>query len=135
MSETARTIRDWQELMQLTQGRAIVVERVRLADKDVVIEGAFEPPELARLSGEDQVFVAAFLRSHGSIKEMEQVFGVSYPTIKARLNRIAASLSFVENDPRPSRSEVLQSRSEVLDRLKRGEISADQAVAELEALK
>jgi len=41
---------------------------------------------------EDQVFVAAFLRSHGSIKEMEQVFGVSLSTIKARLNRISAQL-------------------------------------------
>jgi hypothetical protein len=120
------TVRDWQELMQLTQGRPIVVERVRLADKDVVIEGAFEPPELARLSAEDQVFVAAFLRSHGSIKEMEQVFGVSYPTIKSRLNRIGSALSFVETDPKPSRAEVLE-------RLKRGEISAEQAIAELEA--
>jgi hypothetical protein len=123
-----KTVRDWQELVQLTQGRPIVVERVRLADRDVVIEGAFEPPELARLSAEDQVFVAAFVRSHGSIKEMEQVFGVSYPTIKARLNRIASALSFIETDPKPSRAEVLE-------RLKRGEISADQAVAELEALK
>ena len=120
-----KTVRDWQELVQLTQGRPIVVERVRLADRDVVIEGAFEPPELARLSAEDQVFVAAFVRSHGSIKEMEQVFGVSYPTIKARLNRIASALSFIETDPKPSRAEVLE-------RLKRGEISAEQAIAELE---
>ena len=126
MSGPHRSTRDWQELIQLTQGRPIVVERVRLADRDVVIEGAFEPPELARLSAEDQVFVAAFVRSHGSIKEMEQVFGVSYPTIKARLNRIASSLSFVETDPRPSRAEVLE-------RLQRGEISAEQAIAELEA--
>ncbi len=128
MSSTRKTVRDWPELVQLTQGRPIVVERVRLADKDVVIEGAFEPPELARLSVEDQVFVAAFVRSHGSIKEMEQVFGVSYPTVKARLNRISASLTFVETDPRPSRAEVLE-------RLKRGEINADQAIAELEGLK
>ena len=128
MAEMARGARDWQELVQLTQGRPIVVERVRLTDRDIVIEGVFEPPELARLSADDQVFVAAFLRSHGSIKEMEQVFGVSYPTIKGRLNRIAAALTFVETDPKPSRAEVLE-------RLKRGEISADQAVAELEALK
>ena len=128
MSEQAKTVRDWQELIQLTQGRPIVVERVRLADKDVVIEGAFEPPELDRLSAEDQVFIAAFVRSHGSIKEMEQAFGVSYPTIKGRLNRIAASLSFIETDAKPSRAEVLE-------RLRRGEISADQAIAELEARK
>jgi len=116
---------DWQALTELTQGRPIVVERVRLADRGMAIEGAFELPKLAQLAAEDQVFVAAFVRSHGSIKEMEQVFGVSYPTVKARLNRIAAALELVEIDPRPSRSEVLE-------RLGRGEISADEAVAELE---
>jgi len=116
---------DWQALTELTQGRPIVVERVRLADRGIAIEGAFELPKLAQLAAEDQVFVAAFVRSHGSIKEMEQVFGVSYPTVKARLNRIAAALELVEIDPRPSRSEVLE-------RLGRGEISADEAVAELE---
>lgn len=116
---------DWQALTDLTQGRPIVVERVRLADRGIAIEGAFELPKLAQLAAEDQVFVAAFVRSHGSIKEMEQVFGVSYPTVKARLNRIAAALEFVEVDPRPSRSEVLE-------RLGRGEITADEAVAELE---
>jgi hypothetical protein len=86
------------------------------------------PPQLARLSLDDQVFVVAFLRSHGSIKEMEQVFGVSYPTIKARLNRIAGQLEFVETNPSPSRAEVLE-------RLNRGEISADDAIQALEALK
>ena len=78
---------DWQELTKLTQGASLVVERVRMGD--IAIEGRFELPQLARLTMEDQVFVAAFLKSHGSIKEMEQVFGVSYPTVKARLNRIA----------------------------------------------
>ena len=58
------------------------------------------------------------MRSHGSIKEMEQTFGVSYPTIKARLNRIASQLEFVETNPSPSRAEVLE-------RLKEGEITAD----------
>ena len=116
---------DWQALSELTQGRPMVIERVRLQDSGVAIEGAFEPPRLAQLSAEDQVFVAAFVRSHGSIKEMEQVFGVSYPTVKARLNRIAEALQFVEIDPAPSRSELL-------DRLSRGEITADEAIAQLE---
>ena len=119
---------DWQALTELTQGRPILVERVRLADSAIAIEGCFEPPKLAQLAAEDQVFVAAFVRSHGSIKEMEQVFGVSYPTVKARLNRIAGMLEFFEVDVRPSRSEVLE-------RLGRGEISADEAVAELEGRK
>ena len=118
-------IQDWQELTGLTQGAPMVVERVRLADKNIVLEGQFALPQLARLSGEDQIFVAAFLRSHGSIKDMEQVFGVSYPTVKARLNRIAAQLEFVETDPKPSRNEVL-------DRLERGQISAADAIRALE---
>ncbi|MEU0744775.1 DUF2089 domain-containing protein [Streptomyces sp. NPDC006134] len=116
---------DWQELTDLTQGRPFVVERVRLVGSGVAIEGQFEPPQLAQLSVDDQVFVAAFVRSHGSIKEMERTFGVSYPTVKSRLNRIAEQLEFVDTDPAPSGADVV-------DRLRRGEISAEEALAELE---
>ena len=116
---------DWQELTNLTRGRPFAVERVRLTDSGVAIEGAFELPQLAQLSAEDQVFVTAFVRCHGSIKEMERIFGVSYPTIKARLNRITQMLDFVETDPAPSRADVI-------DRLRRGEINATQALSELE---
>lgn len=116
---------DWQELTDLTRGRPFVVERVRLAGSGVVVEGQFEPPQLAQLSIDDQVFVAAFVRSHGSIKEMERIFGVSYPTIKSRLNRITQMLDFVETDPAPSRADII-------DRLRRGEITAQQALTELE---
>ncbi len=123
---------DWNELTRLTDGAPFVVERVRLAGKDIAIEGAFAPPQLARLTAEDQVFVAAFLRSHGSIKEMEQMFGVSYPTIKARLNRISSSLDFIDESPAPPRSEV---RAEVLDRLARGELTAEEAIAAMENVK
>lgn len=123
-----KTSKDWQELTQLTQGRAIVVERVRLVEKDIAIEGSFELPQLARLDMEDQVFVTAFVRSHGSIKEMERIFGVSYPTVKARLTRIADSLEFVETNPQPSKSEILE-------RLQQGAITAEEAIREMEALK
>lgn len=128
MANERKTGADWQELTRLTQGQPIIVERVRLADRGIAIEGAFELPQLARLSAEDQVFVIAFLRSHGSIKEMEQVFGVSYPTIKARLTRIAGSLEFVETNPAPPRADVLE-------QLERGEITADEAIRSLEGMK
>lgn len=128
MPNPSQPASDWQELSRLTQGQPFVVERVRLTGKNIAVEGAFELPQLARLSAEDQVFVVAFLRSHGSIKEMEQVFGVSYPTIKARLNRIAGSLEFVENNPAPP----APARSEILARLNRGEISATDAIREIE---
>ena len=119
---------DWQELTRITQGRPVAVERVRLVESGAAIEGSWELPSLARLSAEDQVFVTAFVRSHGSIKEMERVFGVSYPTIKSRLNRISGSLDFVETNPMPSRTEIL-------DRLQRGEINIEEAIKELEGLK
>ncbi len=126
---------DWQELARLTQGEPLIVERVRLAGKDIAIEGRFELPQLARLGSDDQVFVIAFIRCHGSIKEMERVFGVSYPTIKSRLNRIAQSLEFVETDVAPSRADVRNTiRNTIMDRLKTGEISAADAIRELEAL-
>lgn len=112
----------------MAQGSLLIVERVRLPEKSVVIEGAFTLPQLARLSFEDQIFVTAFLRSHGSIKEMEQVFGVSYPTIKARLTRIAGQLDFVDTNPSPPRSEIME-------KLKNGEIDAQEAIKALEALK
>jgi hypothetical protein len=63
---------------------------------------------------------------------MEQTFGVSYPTIKARLNRISGQLEFVDTNPTPSRTEV---RGEILDRLNRGEITAEEAIRALEELK
>jgi hypothetical protein len=100
------------------------VERVRLVDSDIAIEGSFELPPLARLSADDQVFVMAFVRAHGSIKEMEQVFGISYPTVKNRLNRIAEQFPFVEAAPAASQADILS-------RLEQGEITADEAIERL----
>lgn len=123
---------DWQELTRMAAGQPMMVERVRLAERGIVIEGAFELPQLARLAAEDQVFVAAFLKSHGSIKEMERVFGVSYPTVKARLNRVAGQLEFVETGPAPAEDRRADDRRDVLEKLARGEISAAAAIAALE---
>jgi len=118
--------KDWQALTKLSGGRPLQIERVRLTDADIAIEGQFELPPLAQLPAEDQVFVAAFVRAHGSIKEMERLFGVSYPTIKNRLNRIGASLPAVEVEPpRPP------ALGDLLGRLERGEMSARDVLAEL----
>ncbi|MCC7403277.1 MAG: DUF2089 domain-containing protein [Bdellovibrionales bacterium] len=112
---------DWQDLLQLVKGEDFSVERVRLERTGIAVEGNFELPPLARLSQEDQVFVAAFVSSHGSIKEMERLFGVSYPTIKNRLNQIGTQLGGLGVAP-------VTRTDEVLERVERGELTADEAV-------
>ena len=123
--------RDWQELTKLVGQTPIEVERVRLVETGVAIEGPFTLPPLAQLGAEDQVFVAAFVRCHGSIKQMEQYFGVSYPTIKNRLNKIGSQLSFVEIEQGSEPDSPALTRSEVLDRLSRGELTVAQALERL----
>jgi hypothetical protein len=120
---------DWQALSKLTGGEKFIVERIRLTERDVAIEGRFEPPPLAHLTAEDQVFVAAFVRCHGSIKQMEKFFGVSYPTIKNRLNRIGAQLPFAEVDPGPGPA---PSASDLLARLERGEMNVKDVLDQLQ---
>ena len=123
---------DWQSLTKLTGGSDFVVERVRMVDSAVALEGQFELPPLARLTAEDQVFVIAFVRCHGSIKQMEKFFGVSYPTIKNRLNRIGARLPFAEIDPEsePERPPVT-STGELLSQLEHGTLTVDQVLRQL----
>jgi hypothetical protein len=123
--------RDWQELSRLVGGAAIEVDKVRLKESGIVIEGPFSLPPLAQLPTEDQVFVAAFVRCHGSIKQMEKYFGVSYPTIKNRLNKIGGLLSFVEIEQGTDGDAQAETRSEVLDRLSRGELTVAQALERL----
>ncbi|MEM7024447.1 MAG: DUF2089 domain-containing protein [Pseudomonadota bacterium] len=136
---------DWRKLTQLTQGQDFAVERVRTVDDGIAIEGDFALPPLARLNADDQAFVAAFVHCHGSIKQMERWFGVSYPTIKGRLNRIAERLDFAEvregaevkqgagaaEGPGAMEGRAPAEPADVLDRLERGEISAEQALAAL----
>lgn len=128
MTNNSKSELDWQDLLRIAQGSPLVIERVKVPEKGITVEGQFSLPELARLTLEDQVFVVAFIRSHGTIKEMEQTFGVSYPTIKARLNRISSQLEYIDTNPSPSRTEILE-------QLKLGDITAAEAIRALEALK
>jgi hypothetical protein len=122
---------DWKHLTKLSGGAPLLVERVRLPDSGIAIEGSFELPVLAQLPLEDQVFIAAFVRSHGSIKEMERLFGVSYPTIKGRLNRLSELLGAALEVEAPAVEDPAPQRREILDRLERGDITAQQALKEL----
>jgi hypothetical protein len=114
---------DWHELTDLSADRRFLVTEVRM-ESGISIQGEFELPPLARLRYEDQVFVSEFVRNHGSIKDMEKAFGISYPTVKNRLNRIIDQLQLVEVAASPAGGDAL-------DLLERGEISASEAAERL----
>ena len=118
---------EWHQLTDLSGDREFVVTKVRLKGSDISIEGEFELPVLAGLRYEDQVFVGEFVRCHGSIKHMEKAFGVSYPTVKNRLNRIAGQLQLVEIDVEQPSEEA----TEILDLLDAGGITAEEAAERL----
>ncbi|MFW6189204.1 MAG: DUF2089 domain-containing protein [Planctomycetota bacterium] len=105
-------------------GRGMDIARYRCDDCDVAVEGRFTVPPLARLSAEEQVFVTAFIRCHGNIKRMEQMFAISYPTVKNRLNAITEKLDAAMDAPR--------SPTRVIDRLESGDISVEEALRMLE---
>jgi len=87
------------------------------------MENGFEVSPLGRLAPEDQAFVIAFVRHHGSIKKMESLFGISYPTVKNRLNAIAATLDKSLEAPSPNLY--------VLEQLARGELTVAEALERL----
>ena len=122
---------NWHGLTDLTGDREFVVTGVKLKDSGICIDGEFDLPPLAGLRYEDQVFVGEFVRCHGSIKHMEKAFGVSYPTVKNRLNRIAEQLQLVVVSVTPEPEPNAGTRDEVLDLLESGEITAEEAADRL----
>ena len=104
-------------------GQAMTVVRLACENCEVSLEGRFEVSPLARLASEDQALVLAFLKHHGSIKKMESLFGISYPTVKNRLNAINAQLDQSYEVPPPN--------AVVLEQLARGEISVDEALDQM----
>ena len=93
---------------------------------DTTIEGQFQLCKFCRLTSEQKTFIDVFIKCRGNIKEVEKELGVSYPTVRNRLEDVAVALGY--------RSEaVLQQnstdRKDILDRLNSGEISVDEAVS------
>ena len=114
----------WNELTDLTGDRPFSVTSVRLEGSDITISGEFDLPPLAGLRYEDQVFVSEFVRCHGSIKYMEKAFGISYPTVKNRLNKIVQQLQMIEVVP-------VTDHDQVFELLEKGEITVDEATERL----
>jgi hypothetical protein len=128
IQQEVEMLSEWNELTRLTGGAAIAVERVRLLAGNIAIEGSFALPPLARLSTDDQVFVMAFVGTHGSIKEMERLFGISYPTVKNRLDKLAAQLKMVESTASADQPAAAE---DVLGLLEQGRIDTAEALRRL----
>lgn len=111
-------------------GGEVYVTRVRCRECDTAVEGAFSLPRLARLSREDQEFVEIFLRAEGKLNRVQEILGLSYPTVRARLHRVIRALGY-EAEPEPTPVLSPAERQAILDDLAAGRISVDEALSRL----
>lgn len=88
------------------------------------LEGSFSLCKFCGLSPDQLRFVEVFLRSRGNIKEVERAFGISYPTVRNRLDEVIRALGYKVDEGRDS---LQEKRKEILDSLESGEINADEA--------
>ena len=134
-------------------GGELAVTRLHCRSCATTLEGDFNVGRFARLSREQFALLESFLRSKGNLKEMERELGISYPTVRARVDALLRALGLadgaaVEDDsgePTPGDAagavdaaadalDMAAARREILERLARREIDATSAAAELRAL-
>ncbi len=89
---------------------------------NTTMNGRFSPCRFCGLSQEQRQFVEVFLASRGNIKEVERILGISYPTVRNRLDAVIETMGY-----RVERQEDDRRRS-ILDALNRGEVSSEEAV-------
>ena len=109
-------------------GSHFEIERIRCVDCDTAVEGKFTISRLGSLPFEHQEFIELFLKCRGNIKDVERELGVSYPTVRGRLDRAISALGFADTDQAERRKEILVSLSSK-------EISPEEAVKALKDIK
>ena len=109
-------------------GRLIITE-VFCPDCRSTVRGEFELSEFSALPADEENFLRVFLAARGSVKEVGARLGISYPTVKVRLESLLNALGLGS-----MRAAARQRRLEVLERLERGEIKAGEAVVQLRRL-
>jgi len=121
----------------------LAVTRLRCGTCATTIEGEFGVGRYARLTREQVVVLESFLRSRGNLRDMERELGISYPTVRARVEALVRSLGFGPRDEAepaaqasvtPSAEEVAAARRDILERLASHELSADEAAEAIRAL-
>ncbi len=108
-------------------GESLVVDRYHCDNCDTTIQGRFENGALPGLSSEQVEFVKTFVRCEGKITRMEAELGLSYPTIRSRLQDVIRAMGFEPRKEAPGEAGA-ESRREVLDRLNAGAISTEEAL-------
>ena len=105
-------------------GEEMVVERLRCPTCGISVEGEFLTNPFTYLKDEEVNFLLVFLKARGNIKEVERILGISYPTVRNRLNNVLKSLGIT---PVEEEEEQRASVKEILEKLDRGEISPEKA--------
>lgn len=102
-----------------------------------VIENSFDFPDLLKLTREQMEFVEVFIRSRGNIKDVERELGISYPTVRAKLDQVIEMMAGGKVGLVGQKEIVAmeQAKQDVIQRLEKGEITPEMAIAELEKVK
>jgi len=122
----------------------LAVTRLRCADCGTTIEGEFGVGRFARLTREQTTVLESFLRSRGNLRDMERELGISYPTVRVRVEALVRALGFGprdEADPVPPGAvapatalEIAAGRRDILERLSNHELTAEEAAEAIRAL-
>ncbi len=112
------------------------VTRLRCRNCATTLEGDFSVGRFGRLDRDQLALLESFLRSRGNLREMERELGISYPTVRSRVEALVRSLGFGPraDDDEPAPTEPGLTRETILERLARHEISAEDAARAIRAL-
>jgi hypothetical protein len=116
-------------------GGRVEVTAFACASCEAAVEGRFTPNKLAALDAEQAEFVLAFVRRRGNIKELERELGVSYPTVRGRLDDVIRALGFKVAEDAAAAEETRALRADILAAVGRGEMTAAEAAEALKEIK
>lgn len=105
-------------------GSATEVTRISCNDCGTTIEGHFALCKFCKLTSEQKAFMEAFIKCRGNIKEVEKELGISYPTVKNKLEDLVSALGY-KTEPQ---TEDPARKKEILDKLNNGELSVEEAL-------